>query len=77
MVLSEAGWLIGAGAALGIGGALLATKLVATFLYGVTRNDPLTLGLSAGLLGVIALAAAAIPAWRAASVDPAETLRSD
>jgi putative ABC transport system permease protein len=77
MVMGEAGLLVAAGAVLGLGGALLATRLVATFLYGVAPNDPFTLGLSAALLGAIALAAAALPAWKAASVDPAETLRAD
>ncbi|HEY2805644.1 MAG TPA: ABC transporter permease [Gemmatimonadales bacterium] len=77
MVLGEAGTLIGLGAIFGLAGALAATKLVASFLYGVQRNDPLTLALSAVVLGLVALAAGAIPAWRAASLDPAETLRAD
>jgi ABC-type antimicrobial peptide transport system permease subunit len=77
MVLGEAGTLIALGGVLGLAGALAATKLVASFLYGVERNDPLTLGLSAALLGAVALVAGAIPAWRAASLDPAETLRAE
>jgi putative ABC transport system permease protein len=77
MVLGEAGRLIAAGSILGIAGALAATKLVASFLYGVTPTDTATFGLSAALLATVALAAAAFPAWRAASVDPNEMLRSD
>ena len=77
MVLGEAGALIALGAVLGLAATLAATRLVATFLYGVERNDPATIGGSVIVLGVVALLAAAIPAWRAAALDPAETLRAD
>ncbi len=77
MVLGEAGFLIGVGAAIGLAASLVATKLVASFLYGVQRNDPATIGASVIVLAAVALFAAAIPAWRAAALDPAETLRAD
>jgi predicted permease len=44
-------------------------------LYGVTGTDPLTFGVIAGLLTVVALAACWLPASRAAQVDPIEALR--
>jgi putative ABC transport system permease protein len=50
---------------------------IVTLLFGTTRLDPLTyLGVIALLLGVSALASW-VPAWRAARVDPAITLRSE
>jgi predicted permease len=77
MVLGEALGLVLGGVALGVLGALAATRLLESFLFGVTRTDPGTFTVSALLLGTVGIAAAVIPAWRAASVDPAETLRSE
>jgi ABC-type antimicrobial peptide transport system permease subunit len=57
-----------------IGGALFA-RLLAVLLYRVTAGDPATfVGVSLALLA-IALAAALIPSWRAARVDPTTALR--
>jgi putative ABC transport system permease protein len=44
-------------------------------LYGITPTDPATLVMSAAALAVVALAAAMLPAWRAARLDPMEALR--
>ena len=77
MVLGDVGRTVAAGVLLGALGALAATRLVATFLYGVTPTDPATLALAAFTLALAAGAAAAIPAWRAARVDPVETLREE
>jgi len=51
--------------------------LLTRFLYGVTPSDLLTYGLATVLVGAVALAACAIPAWRAARVDPMVALRSE
>ena len=62
-----------------LGGAIAAagTRAVGSFLYGVSAHDPLTyLGVSALLL-VMAMAAALVPALRAASVHPVQALRSE
>ena len=59
----------------GIFGALLLTRLMKTLLYGVSPTDTQTFLLSSGLLVLVALAAAYIPARRAAKVDPVVTLR--
>ena len=53
------------------------SAVIASFLFGVTATDPLTLVGSAALLAVVAIGAALIPAWRAASVDPMVALRED
>ena len=73
--VSQGVLLAGAGLALGMAGALLLTRLVATFLYGVAPTDPIVFGAVALVLIVTATAASLIPALRASQVDPAVTLR--
>ena len=77
MVLREGGTLTAAGVALGIVGALVASRVLAGFLFGVTPNDPAVFLSVPGVLGLVALGACAIPARRASRVDPATALRSD
>jgi putative ABC transport system permease protein len=48
-----------------------------TFVYGLSPLDPLAYTGVLALLGVVAAAATAVPAWRACRVDPAVTLRED
>ena len=67
----------GFGVALGIIGATATSRLLETLLYGISRIDPVTYGGVIALLGVVALLACWAPARRAASVDPARTLRSE
>ena len=66
-----------AGVALGSAGALLATRVLARFLFDVSATDPATFGLAALLLASIALLAGFIPARRAARVDPLIVLRNE
>jgi putative ABC transport system permease protein len=67
--------LIVVGVAVGLAGALLLTRVISSFLYGVTRTDPLTfVGVSLVLAGV-ALLASYLPARRAARIDPMAALR--
>jgi len=54
---------------------LALSRTVEGMLYGVGARDPLTLVVVAGFLASIALAAAYIPARRAARADPMKTLR--
>jgi len=77
MVAGEAGKVVAIGVVLGTVLALAATRLVSTFLFGVTAGDPATLALSAFTLAAVALAAGLIPAWRAAGVDPMLALREE
>ena len=60
----------------GLAGAFALTRFLSTLLFGVGPNDPVTLTAAAGILTVVALGATAWPAWRAARIDPAGTLRS-
>jgi predicted permease len=75
MVMSRGMALTAAGL---VSGALIAwsvTRAMSALLYGVDAGDPLTFGLVIGLLGVVALAACAVPAIRASRVDPMLVLR--
>ena len=76
MVLGEAACIGVAGAALGVGGALVATRVLESLIWGVPRLDPLTyVGAALGLLG-LTLVASMVPANRAAGVEPMKVLRN-
>jgi ABC-type lipoprotein release transport system permease subunit len=53
------------------------SKMAASFLYGIQPHDAFTFALAPPFLVAIALAACWIPARRAASVDPMQTLRTE
>ncbi|HEX3748009.1 MAG TPA: ABC transporter permease [Bryobacteraceae bacterium] len=71
-----AGWAI-AGIALGLAGSLAVTRLLASLLFRVGARDPWSLAAPALLLLAVALAAAWLPARRAARIDPVESLRAE
>ena len=75
MILRETMVLVGAG--LLVGGALAygASRLIASRLYGVQPQDPVTLAVATGLLLAVAVTAAYLPARRAAGLDPMRALR--
>ncbi|HEV8365923.1 MAG TPA: ABC transporter permease [Gemmatimonadaceae bacterium] len=75
MVLMEGGVLLGVGLALGVLGAVLASRLIRGFLFGVTPNDPLTLLGVALMMMVVGIGACWLPALRAARIDPAVAIR--
>jgi putative ABC transport system permease protein len=77
MVVAQGMRPVGAGLALGIALAALATGALRSLLYGVTPLDPETFAGAGALLAAGALVACFIPAWRAARTDPAETLRAE
>ncbi len=77
MVATRAAVLAGSGAAIGIAAALASMRPLRTLLYGVAASDPLTYVGVALLFVVVALAASAGPARRAARVSPASALRGD
>ena len=63
------------GVAIGIGGAILLTRTLRSFLFGLSPTDPLTFAGVALALILVALLACYVPARRAAQVDPIEALR--
>jgi ABC-type antimicrobial peptide transport system permease subunit len=77
MVLRGALWQVLIGLGLGIPGALIAGRLMASKLYGVASYDPLALAGATLVLGLCASAAAFIPARRAASIEPMQALRTE
>ncbi len=77
MVLGEVGGVVLAGLGVGVLLALAATRLVASFLFGLTASDPATWIASAGVLLMVALLAASVPAWRATRMNPMTALREE
>jgi putative ABC transport system permease protein len=66
-----------AGVAIGLMGSALAARSLASLLYGISAVDPMTLGSASVALIAIALAACALPARRAAKIDPMRALRTE
>jgi putative ABC transport system permease protein len=77
MILGEGLKLIAAGIAIGVVGALFATRLLSSMLYGVGTADPFAFGMVSFLLAGVALLACYIPARRAIRLNPLLALRSE
>jgi predicted permease len=77
MVLGRTLLLSAAGVALGACGALAATRILASLLFEITPTDPATFSAVASIILLVALAAAVVPASRAARIDPVVALRHD
>jgi putative ABC transport system permease protein len=75
MVLAQGVGLAMAGVILGLAGAAASTRLIASWLYGVTPLDPKTFAASAAGMVLIAAIASYIPARRATRIDPLVALR--
>lgn len=69
--------LTGLGVAIGVVGAFAASRAIVAMLFGVSRLDPVTYLGVVLLLVIVAALASGVPAWRAARIDPAITLRSE
>jgi predicted permease len=77
LVFKQAALLLAFGLACGLAGSWFATRALQSFLFGVAQHDPLTIASVCALLAVCGLAAALIPARRAATIDPVHALRSE
>ena len=76
-VLARSGLMVVPGLALGLAGALAGTRLIDGLLYDVPPNDPVAIAAATMSLAIVALAASALPAWRAARVNPVKALRGE
>jgi putative ABC transport system permease protein len=77
LVVRESVLLAAAGVATGLAGVVAATGAIRGLLYGVRPLDGTTLAAVVGLVAVVALAAAGLPAWRATRIDPQTSLRTE
>lgn len=77
LVLGSAGRLALPGLAIGIAGALAASRLLRSVLFGVSPADPLTFVMVPVVLILVAFLASYLPARRAARIDPVIALRAE
>ncbi len=75
LFLREAAVLVGLGIAAGIPLGILLARFVGKLLYQVRTDDPYGIAITLGLMAAAGLAAALVPAWRAARVDPVRAMR--
>jgi predicted permease len=75
LFLLEGGLLMAWGVLAGVLLAIPATRMLSSLVFGVTTTDPWTYTTVATLLLCVGVATSAIPAWRAARIDPTEALR--
>jgi len=77
LVLAQGSRLVALGLALGVGGAVLLTRLLSSLLFGVSPHDPATYAALVAVLGLVGALACWLPARRATRVDPLVALRSE
>jgi predicted permease len=77
LVMGQSLRLVLAGLAIGIAAALVLSRALSTFLYGVSARDPLTFAVVVALLVLTALVAGYVPGRRAAATNPVRALRAD
>ncbi len=77
MTVRESLVLVATGAVIGIAGAAAGLRVLEGLLFGLSPTDIVNLAVAALILVLVALAAAFVPAWRAATVDPLVALRAE
>jgi len=77
MIFGHVGGMASVGGAIGVGAAVLIGQAAGALLFGVRAFDPVVLGLAIGVLAAVVLAAAYVPARRAARIDPVVALRAE
>lgn len=77
LVFRENAWILTGGSLAGLAIALLVSRVLVTFLYGISTHDPWVLFESVAALTLIAGTASLLPALRAARIEPMAALRSE
>jgi ABC-type antimicrobial peptide transport system permease subunit len=77
MVLTEVLLMVGTGLVLGLALTIALTRFVASLLYRLTPNDPLTLSIAAAALAGAGIFAGYLPVRRVSRVDPMTALREE
>jgi len=77
LVLTQALRIVVAGVIVGLAGAVGVTRVLQTFLFGVTPTDPIAFAIVPLLLIAVGLMAAWLPARRATRIDPCAALRAE
>jgi putative ABC transport system permease protein len=77
LVLTRALRIVVAGLIIGLAGAAGVTRVLQTFLFGVTPTDPIAFTIVTLLLAAVGLMAAWLPARRATRIDPWDALRAE
>jgi ABC-type antimicrobial peptide transport system permease subunit len=77
LVLGDTLKLTGVGVLIGTAAALAVSRSMQSLLFGVGQADPVTYGLTALALVIVALAASYVPARRATRIDPLTALRTE
>jgi predicted permease len=77
LVMGEGMRAVAIGIVVGVVASLAMGRLVASMLYNTSPRDPIVLVAVAATLAIVAIMASIVPAWRAASTDPAIALRSE
>jgi len=75
LILGQGMWLVALGAMLGGAGGAAFSRLLRSFLFGLSPFDPIAYVVIASLLTTVALVACLVPARRATKVDPMVALR--
>lgn len=77
LVMRNAGVLVGVGLVAGLACVWMMTRVMRSFLFGVSEHDPMTVIAVSALMIVCGLMAALLPARRAASIEPMQALRTE
>jgi predicted permease len=75
LVVRQGMTLVGIGLCIGLLATLVMSRTIQSLMVGINATDPVTYAIIIVLFALVALAACALPAWRATRVDPAVSLR--
>jgi putative ABC transport system permease protein len=75
LVVRDSAKLLAIGLSIGLAGGIAVGFMMSSVLYGLSPMDPASLGLVVALLAAVTITATALPAWRAARIDPVIALR--